>query len=53
MLAQILAAITAISKIFTTIVGWFKKTEEQKIEDGQKKVNEEMDEFKRTGRPPK
>lgn len=53
MLAQILAAIAAIGKIFDTIVGWFKKSQEQKIEEGQKKINEEMDEFERTGRPPK
>jgi len=29
-----------------------KKPTETKIEDAQKKVQDEMDEFKKTGRPP-
>lgn len=53
MLGQILAAIAALGKIFGVIAGWFKKSQEEKIEEGQKKIDEEMDEFKKTGRPPK
>jgi hypothetical protein len=58
---KLLAAITALSgminRVFDGVAALWKsiffKPKEQKIEEAQKKVSDEIDEFHKTGRPPK
>lgn len=51
MLDKILGAVQIVFSVIRSIIGIFKKTPEQKIEEGSKVIKDEMDNFKKTGRP--
>lgn len=48
-LQSILAAIPALDRI----IAFFKKTPQEKVDESVKEGRDEIDEFKRTGRPPR
>lgn len=53
-LGAIIAAITAIAGAISAIYGimrFFRKPTQQKVEDAVNSVREDIDEFKKTGRP--
>ena len=55
-MSYLLGIIKAIFESFPAIekiLSSFKKSSQQKVEDGVEKVREEMDYFKKTGRPKK
>lgn len=51
MWAGILALLTAIFQAIPIIGKWLSKPATQKVEDKQEDVKDEIDHFKKTGRP--
>jgi len=51
MIDKILDAAKAVFGFLNSIIGIFKKPLEKKIEDGNKEVRDDVDKFKKTGRP--
>ena len=47
----IVALITKLLSVISSIIGFFKKSPTEEIEDKKKKIDEEFDKFKDTGRP--
>lgn len=51
MFEKVLDAAKAVFGFLNGILGLFKKPLEQRIEDNQKGLRDEMDNFKKSGRP--
>ena len=49
--AGIIAAIVALLKAIPYFDKWFTKSPEQKIEDGQKQISDDLDDQAKKGRP--
>lgn len=47
----LLGAIATIGTIFKQLVAWFTKTVQERIESENKKLDKEIEDLKKTGRP--
>jgi hypothetical protein len=50
-ISLLLGAIKSIGDVFQELVSWFKKTTQQKVDDGKKQIEKEEDKAKKDGRP--